>query len=359
MSGTKKREKASPRTKKLEEGVIPADIGQPTVLLEHQTENGNNGQKDLFPKPGKSKGSRKQPVPPPEPREARLNEEMQQLLGEFQLVREELNAVRQASEDAGRELLEIKQQTQTARQELQQTVGDLRELNQAVVNEELIRQMVEDLHRVETQSEAAQRQLLTGRASYAHELTESQNQLEELQEHSRTTRANFLALFQELQGLDQQVRDAQGEMGRVRLALDEVAMDVQTARAEAKNRVDDQVIEQHFPGEDKEEKNDQGHPLKPGVGITKEPSPERQMHLGVIINPEGVVLEVLADTPAEVAGIQKGDVVIEVAGKPIANSEELRTAVEQVEAGGEVTLLVTRGQINLEVKAHLPASSEP
>jgi serine protease Do len=74
----------------------------------------------------------------------------------------------------------------------------------------------------------------------------------------------------------------------------------------------------------------------------------RRAYLGVVIQPvtqeladqfkvrprEGVIVsEVLPDTPAAKAGVQSGDVIVEVAGVPVGSSQELIALVEQAELG--------------------------
>jgi S1-C subfamily serine protease len=50
--------------------------------------------------------------------------------------------------------------------------------------------------------------------------------------------------------------------------------------------------------------------------------------------------------------------VVSVDGKPIANSEELRTAIEQIDADTEVLLTVTRGQETQAIAVQLTTSMD-
>jgi S1-C subfamily serine protease len=79
---------------------------------------------------------------------------------------------------------------------------------------------------------------------------------------------------------------------------------------------------------------------------------EGKKQLGVTVNPLGVVVEVLPDTPAEKAGLHPGDVVLDVDGKPITSSADLREAVREA-SRDEVCLTVARGAEKEEVTAHL------
>jgi regulator of sigma E protease len=55
-----------------------------------------------------------------------------------------------------------------------------------------------------------------------------------------------------------------------------------------------------------------------------------------------MVRAVVEDSPAEQAGIEPGDVILEVAGQPIQNSADLSNIVNSVEAGTEITLILLR-----------------
>jgi serine protease Do len=89
-------------------------------------------------------------------------------------------------------------------------------------------------------------------------------------------------------------------------------------------------------------------------------------YLGVMIQPvthqlaeqfgvkvhEGVlVTEIQPNTPAGKAGLKAGDVIVEFAGKPVANPQELQGVVERTEIGGKATVAVLRDgkRINLSV----------
>jgi serine protease Do len=80
-------------------------------------------------------------------------------------------------------------------------------------------------------------------------------------------------------------------------------------------------------------------------------------YLGVMIQPvtqplaeqfgvkvhEGVlVTEVQPNTPAGRAGLKSGDVIVEFAGKAVANPQELQGVVERTDIGGKATVVVVR-----------------
>ncbi|MDP7420579.1 MAG: PDZ domain-containing protein, partial [bacterium] len=62
-----------------------------------------------------------------------------------------------------------------------------------------------------------------------------------------------------------------------------------------------------------------------------------------IDSPEGVLVsQILEDTPAEEAGLQQGDVVVEIDGKKLASTLDLRNLVALKEPGDTVELLIVR-----------------
>jgi serine protease Do len=101
----------------------------------------------------------------------------------------------------------------------------------------------------------------------------------------------------------------------------------------------------------------------------------RRAYLGVIIQPvtqplaeqfhvkvhQGVVItEVRPDTPAAKAGLKPGDIVLQFAGKPVSESRQLQSLVEQVNIGSVEPLLILRDgkQMTLNVTcAELPSET--
>lgn len=90
-----------------------------------------------------------------------------------------------------------------------------------------------------------------------------------------------------------------------------------------------------------------------GVQVT-ELSPELRAHFGS--GSRGVLVsQVLPDTAAERAGVQVGDVIVEVSGADIASAAGLRRAV-QARAGTEVVVELYRSGAPMELQAELPAA---
>lgn len=65
--------------------------------------------------------------------------------------------------------------------------------------------------------------------------------------------------------------------------------------------------------------------------------------------PGAEVTRVVADSPAEAAGLRRGDVIIGVDGEPVASSEDLRGMVLTRAIGAETRLSVERGPTTLEL----------
>ncbi len=72
------------------------------------------------------------------------------------------------------------------------------------------------------------------------------------------------------------------------------------------------------------------------------PEPVRKNRLGATVAPGVVVAEVIEGTPAAASGLERGDVIEEANGRPIAGGSDLRDAVEAAPAGSEVTLQLRR-----------------
>ena len=62
-----------------------------------------------------------------------------------------------------------------------------------------------------------------------------------------------------------------------------------------------------------------------------------------------VVSDVLRDSPAEKAGLQRGDVILEVDGSGVKNHQEFVMKIRQKLAGDKVTLTLIRQKKNIKV----------
>lgn len=93
-------------------------------------------------------------------------------------------------------------------------------------------------------------------------------------------------------------------------------------------------------------------PVKPGA------TPVRGPRLGIMPNyddtKEGVLVEdVLADSPAAKAGIQRGDRIVEIGGKPIPNLTAYMAVMAGFKSGDKVPILIVRGEKQIKLQAEL------
>ena len=79
------------------------------------------------------------------------------------------------------------------------------------------------------------------------------------------------------------------------------------------------------------------------LGVAIQPvSHELAKQFGVKPSRASVVADVQPNTPAAAAGVKPGDVIVEFAGKPVGNPQELQQAVEQAPIGSKQSLAVMR-----------------
>ena len=72
-------------------------------------------------------------------------------------------------------------------------------------------------------------------------------------------------------------------------------------------------------------------------------------------DPRGVLIgDVSPNSPAQAAGLQRGDIILEVNGKPMTGSNQLRMAISMMQPGSEAKLKVIRdgSQRELTIKLH-------
>lgn len=109
---------------------------------------------------------------------------------------------------------------------------------------------------------------------------------------------------------------------------------------------------------------DHGRVIRPYLGIVMQSlTPALHQALGEHAPEKGaLVAEVEKGSPAEKAGIQPGDVVVKVGGKPTEDSREVQQAVLAQEVGKDVAVTIWRDgkQSELSVRtAELPGKSSP
>ncbi len=92
------------------------------------------------------------------------------------------------------------------------------------------------------------------------------------------------------------------------------------------------------------------------LGISmKELTPELARALGVTADEGAVIAEVQNDSPAARAGLQPGDVVVAINGRPVRSASELRARLGVMPVGAEVALKVLRGAQTRTVRARIGA----
>ncbi len=90
------------------------------------------------------------------------------------------------------------------------------------------------------------------------------------------------------------------------------------------------------------------------LGIGMEPlTPELRTKLGIKSERGVVVAEVLPNSPAARAGLQKDDVITQAGGQGVSDPVELGKVVRKTGAGKELTLHVERGKEEKDVKVTL------
>jgi S1-C subfamily serine protease len=90
------------------------------------------------------------------------------------------------------------------------------------------------------------------------------------------------------------------------------------------------------------------------LGVRTQPlTADLKNRLGVTADQGVLVTDVLPNSPAAKAGLQQEDVITSFNGKPIADPDELRTAVEQAGLGNKATIGIVRGKEKKELTAQL------
>jgi Do/DeqQ family serine protease len=95
-----------------------------------------------------------------------------------------------------------------------------------------------------------------------------------------------------------------------------------------------------------------GRVIRGWIGITeiRDVTDEASLALGVRSEAGAVVLELLRGSPADRAGIEPGDVVVAVDGRPVEDAAQLRNALASAEVGTELHLTVSRGGRRREIR---------
>jgi S1-C subfamily serine protease len=81
---------------------------------------------------------------------------------------------------------------------------------------------------------------------------------------------------------------------------------------------------------------------------------EEKRRLGVTVDANAVVVDVVPESPAQKVGLQPGDVITAVNAQPVHSSADVLATVGQAPPGAELTLAVARGDEVKEIKARIP-----
>lgn len=94
-------------------------------------------------------------------------------------------------------------------------------------------------------------------------------------------------------------------------------------------------------------------------GVAAEPSAPSRPRLGIMLDDaeDGVVVrKVVEGSIAQQAGLRDGDVVTQIAGRPVQHSRDVSAAVMRTAPGTWLPLAVRRGERSLELVARFPAT---
>ncbi|MBI3900866.1 MAG: Do family serine endopeptidase [Chlamydiia bacterium] len=99
---------------------------------------------------------------------------------------------------------------------------------------------------------------------------------------------------------------------------------------------------------------DQGSVKRGYLGIVLQPLDKDLAEALDLDNQEGALIsDVMKGSAASKAGLQPGDVILQLNGKPVKNVSKLRTEIGMSQPGSEITLHILRNNQHLTVKAQL------
>jgi C-terminal processing protease CtpA/Prc len=264
-------------------------------------------------------------------------------------VAREREALQRQADEARRKLEEIGLLIHSLREEQQEVLRGLRQLREQTVEE------------VTLYREALQVQSAEARDEFRQYVEEIGQRAQQVRGHLQAARQQPLEAGREMEAVLEQSRAAQEQLvGQMEQAAQRVRTDCAEAGAQARQlkEFSQQALRQlaeEFDGhlhqvraelEDlKQTLRALPRPADQGQGTAEAiPSPEGRNRLGVTVEPGVLVAEVLADSPAALAGLARGDVITAVDGLAVLDGAELREAVRSVPGGTEVMLRLTRGE---------------
>ncbi len=97
-----------------------------------------------------------------------------------------------------------------------------------------------------------------------------------------------------------------------------------------------------------------GHAVHPYVGVEYLPlNPAAAAQLNVTVTHGALIEQVVAGSPAETAGLQKGDIITQIDGKNLTTDSSFAEAVDNHKPGDVVTLTVSRNDQTQQIKVTL------
>jgi C-terminal processing protease CtpA/Prc len=291
-----------------------------------------------------------------------------------QQTRQQLQTLHEQREEANRELDELHQQIREAhhqllretqdsservRQGAESTQAQLAEVKrlfqqagQQFVSEfekhlGLAREQVEEARRLWEPLPRQARHLQQQLAELLGQIPEARRQLQEVEQASSAARQELATVQKEtvaaearLDSVTTEFQETERRLQQIRQELERVTEEVEEARQQAQEAT--MVAEV--------------------LAAAATLAAGEDNRLGVVVDPGVVVAEVLPDTPAQVAGLVRGDVIRSINDTPIFSGPGLRDVIHKIPDGQEMTVYVIRNGATLELRAQLelaPAGEAP
>jgi uncharacterized coiled-coil DUF342 family protein len=246
-----------------------------------------------------------------------VKRQLEELRGKGQAARARLEEVKQQADETGRELAEL---AGRQRQEIEGHAAEVRRYIQEVQHEvDEVRGPLQTLRTLAPEAEEF--------------IRSARSQAEALRGELEEVRREYEAAREELRQVQEEVRTARQGLAGARKEVEASQAETREAVQEARQDLREQSAA----------------PLQPGTKMVV----GGKKLLGVTVDETARVVEVVPATPAEKVGLQAGDVITSLNGRPIGNAEDLCAAVGPVPVGEEVTVGVKRGEEVKEVTARL------